>query len=243
MSKKSIARLYCDVDLEEDITLHIDGRQFHHIVRVLRTRVGDTVLLFNGRDGEWAATVSTVGHRDLELRCRSKTRPQENLPDVWLAFSPLTKDRTNFAVEKATEMGVSRILPVISSRTRKSRISIARLRAVSLGAAQQCGGLAIPDLMPVQTLDQLVATWPDNRRLLYCDETLVEQERPLRTWQKTTPAGLLIGPEGGFSQAERDRLHTKEFVEPISLGSRILRAETAIVAALALINIASGPVC
>lgn len=233
----SRVRLYCETDLGPDRSVTIAGGPHHHLHTVLRARVGDDVLLFNGRDGEWLTRIETTGPKRTSLIPRHRTREQESLPDVWLVFSPLTKERTNYAVEKATELGVARLCPVTMIRTRPCRIVPDRLRSVAIGAAQQCGGLAIPEIRPLQSLAALIADWPPERRLFHCDESLALRPDPPDILAHAGPKAVLVGPEGGFDPCERALLQGRDFTRSLSLGRRILRAETAVVASLALLHV------
>ena len=220
-------RLYVDRPLgtAQDVTL--GPGQSHYIYSVLRMREGDTVGLFNGRDGEWSARVRAATKRAVLLRCAGQARPQSKPPDIWLMFSPLKKSRTNFVVEKATELGVARILPVRMDFTSASRVSRSRLNAVAAEASEQCGGDYVPPVDGLAPLDERMRGWPSGRRLIYCDEGLAgETPFPLLE-QNAGGCGLLIGPEGGISARERTMLARSRFAEG---------ADTAAVAALALIH-------
>ncbi len=229
------SRLYCPVALGPDQPLMITGGPHHHLHTVLRVRAGDEVHIFNGHDGEWRATIKATGSGQTELRTLSRTRIQEELPDVWLVFSPLTRQRTHYVVEKATELGIARLCPVTMTRSRPRRITPERLRQVAIGAAQQCGGLAIPEIRPIQSLATLLANWPTERQLLHCDECLAPTSPP-DALARAGPKAILVGPEGGLTTDERTRMQSCAFTTPLSLGNRILRAETAVVAALALVH-------
>jgi 16S rRNA (uracil1498-N3)-methyltransferase len=195
-----------------------------------------------------AATVAEAGKRGGSLRCDRQTAPLMLPPDLWLLFAPIKKARTDFIVEKATEMGAARIMPVQTEFTNAERIRQDRLQAHAVEAAEQCGGTFVPEVTDLQRLDRVLADWPDGRRLICADEGAVgrsallpelvaaDADRPVQGsgW------AILIGPEGGFSQAERDRLRGLPFVHPIALGPRILRADTAAVAALTLFQSSLG---
>ncbi len=208
--------------------------QAHYLFGVMRLRAGDTVALFNGTDGEWQAEVTEVGKKGGTLVCRLQSAPLQMPPDLWLLFAPIKKARTDFIVEKATEMGARRIMPVGTDHTNSERIRQDRLQAHAVEAAEQCGGTYVPEVTDLQRLDRLLSDWPEERRLMFCDEAKVGETLGLPTETKPGPWAVLIGPEGGFSRAERERLHGLAFTHPISLGPRILRADTAAVAALTL---------
>jgi len=199
----------------------------------MRKSVGASILLVNGRDGEWRAEVIEAGKRGGVLSLTQETRRLQRPPDLWMLFAPIKKARTDFIVEKATEMGVARILPVQTQFTNAERIRQDRLQAHAIEAAEQCGGTYVPQVEPLRRLDRVLADWPENRHLMFCDEAEVGAGKTLDT-MSSGPWAVLIGPEGGFSEAERKRLTTVPFAHVVSLGPRILRADTAAVAALTL---------
>jgi len=211
----------------------LDRDQAHYLFGVMRMATGGSVLLFNGVDGEWLATVVDAGKRGGTLNCAHQTRPLQLPPDLWLIFAPIKKARTDFIVEKAAEMGAARICPVQTEFTNSERIRQDRLQAHAVEATEQCGGTYVPSVEPLQKLDKLLAAWPADRQLMFCDEALVGTRETLGAAGQG-PWAILIGPEGGFSESERKRLHALPFAHPVSLGPRILRADTAAVAALTL---------
>jgi 16S rRNA (uracil1498-N3)-methyltransferase len=196
--------------------------------------------LFNGRDGEWRALVESSGKRGGTLACVEQTAPLLMPPDLWLLFAPIKKARTDFIVEKAAEMGAARILPVQTEFTNAERIRQDRLQAHAVEAAEQCGGTFVPEVAELQKLDHVIGDWPGDRRLIYADEGLAGAAQSLAEAPASAEWAILIGPEGGFSEAERARLRGLPFVTPISLGPRILRADTAAVAALTLFQSLRG---
>jgi 16S rRNA (uracil1498-N3)-methyltransferase len=206
----------------------------------MRLGAGDSVALFNGRDGEFRAEVADTGKRGGVLTCVEQTRGLQMPPDLWLLFAPIKKARTDFIVEKATEMGVARILPVQTRHTNSERIRQDRLQAHAIEAAEQCGGTFVPEVADLTTLDRMLDTWPADRRLMWCDEHLAGQAQGLGAAQPGGPWAILIGPEGGFAEAEQARLRALPQVVPVSLGPRILRADTAAVAALTLWQLTLG---
>jgi 16S rRNA (uracil1498-N3)-methyltransferase len=199
----------------------------------MRLALGASVLIFNGRDGEWRAEVVDAAKRRGVLLCREETRPQVLPPDLWLLFAPVRKERTAFIVEKAVELGVRRLVPVVTRFTNAERLRVDKERAHAVEAAEQCGATFVPEVAEPQTLDRVLAGWDAVRRLYWADES---RAGPGDGWpgDKGAPAALLIGPEGGFSDDEKARLRDAPFVTPIALGPRILRAETAALAALTL---------
>jgi len=214
-------------------SLPVERAQAHYLFGVMRLVVGDELLVFNGRDGEFLARVAEAGKRIGVLECVRQTRPLQMPPDLWLLFAPIKKARTDFIVEKATEMGAARILPVHTDHTNSERIRRDRLQAHAVEAAEQCGGTFVPEVAELQKLDRVLDQWPEGRRLMFCDETLVGARETLGAAPRG-PWAIVIGPEGGFSPAERDRLRAFPGAVAVSLGPRILRADTAAVVALTL---------
>jgi len=213
--------------------------QAHYLFSVMRLDVGAQVSLFNGRDGEWRAQVIEAGKRGGVLDCAEQTAPLRMPPDVWLVFAPIRKERTAFIVEKATELGVARMLPVQTEYTQDAkRARQDKLQAHALEAAEQSGATFVPPVDAVQKLGALLDGWDPARRILFCDEAMVGTPPALP--ETAGPWAIFIGPEGGFSDVERDRLRDLPNSHPISLGPRILRADTAAVAALTLWQNALG---
>lgn len=232
-------RLFVEHPLGPGQSVPLSADQAHYLFAVMRIGPGDGVALFNGRDGEWRADVAAVAKRGGTLTCAEQTRPLLLPPDLWLLFAPIKKARTDFIVEKATELGAARILPVQTEFTNSERIARDRLQAHAVEAAEQCGGTFVPEVAELQPLPRLLAAWPEGRRLLWADEALAGPAETLAALPRG-PWAILIGPEGGFSTAERTRLRALPFVTPVGLGPRILRADTAAVAALALWQAALG---
>lgn len=227
-------RLFVDMPLQSDAALQLSRAQSHYLVNVMRKGTGTALLLFNGIDGEWAAELSAPDKRSAGVTVLSLTREQTNEPDVWLLFAPLKKDRTDFLVEKATELGASRIQPVMTKFTQASRQNTERLQATATEAAEQSRRLSVPAVAEPESLDSILAAWPQDRRLIYLDET--GHGQPLARILADAPNGLafLIGPEGGFAADELDALGKLTFSVAADLGPRILRAETAATAAMAI---------
>ena len=236
-------RLYVDHPLAPSERVQLTREQAHYLFGVMRLGAGDEVLLFNGRDGEWRAGVLESFKRGGVLECLEQTAPLQMPPDLWLLFAPIKKERTSFIVEKAAEMGAARICPVQTEFTQSAnRVRQDKLQAHALEAAEQCGGTFVPTVDEVQKLGKLLNGWDPARRILFCDEALVGQKPTLPTDANgdAGPWAILIGPEGGFSDRERDRLRRLDYAHPISLGPRILRSDTAAVAALTVWQQALG---
>lgn len=226
-------RLFVDQPLGQGQAVALSADQAHYLFAVMRLAKGAVVALFNGRDGEWRAEVVEAGKRGGVLVCDSQTKGLQMPPDLWLLFAPIKKARTDFIVEKAAEMGVRRIVPVQTRHTNSERIRQDRLQAHAVEAAEQCGGTFVPEVADLVALDRLLAGWPADRRILWCDEEMVGARVALEGLE-AGPWAILIGPEGGFSDAEAARLRGMAQVVAVSLGPRILRADTAAVAAMAL---------
>ncbi|MCA0044297.1 16S rRNA (uracil(1498)-N(3))-methyltransferase [Celeribacter litoreus] len=224
-------RLYVDHPLAVGQSIPLERDQAHYLFGVMRQGEGAFIALFNSRDGEFLAEVTQAGKRGGELTCREKTRDLQMPPDLWLLFAPIKKARTDFIVEKAAEMGAMRICPVSTDFTNSERIRQDRLQAHAVEAAEQCGGTYVPEVADLAKLDRLLADWDEDRQIMFCDETLVGAAEALGD-VKGGKWAILIGPEGGFSETERKRLHALPFAHAVSLGPRILRADTAAVAAM-----------
>ncbi|MBE1295412.1 16S rRNA (uracil(1498)-N(3))-methyltransferase [Phycobacter azelaicus] len=234
-------RLYVEHPLGAEQTIPVERDQAHYLFGVMRLAVGSKVALFNGRDGEWLAEVVEASKRSGVLICQEQTRPLQMPPDLWLLFAPIKKARTDFIVEKAAEMGAACILPVQTEFTNSERIRQDRLQAHAVEAAEQCGGTYVPEVADLQKLSRLLDHWPPERQLMFCDEAEVGNALQLAAeHHKGAPWAILIGPEGGFSEGERKRLHALPQSHVVSLGPRILRADTAAVAAMTLWQQALG---
>jgi len=228
-------RLYVDHPLGAGQSVPLTRDQAHYLFGVMRLAVGGQVLLFNGQDGEWRAEVAEAGKKGGTLSCAEQTKPLMPPPDLWLLFAPIKKARTDFIVEKAAEMGAARIVPVQTEFTNAERIRQDRLQAHAVEAAEQCGATTVAEVADLIPLRKLLDDWPAERKLMFCDEALSSGASGLpEVGQRGAPWAILIGPEGGFSDSERARLAALPQSVPTALGPRILRADTAAVAALTL---------
>lgn len=227
----STPRLFVDLPLAADTAPIIDGHAAHYLLNVMRLKVGAPILLFDNRSGEWLASVVDAGKRSLMLRIERQTRAIEQVPDLWLCFAPVKKARLDWIIEKATELGVARLQPVITERTIVERVKRERLEAQIIEACEQCGRTALPTLGEPVKLTQLLSEWPAGRALLFADEA---GGVPLAAVAAPSPAAILVGPEGGFTPHERELLLANAAICRITLGPRILRAETAAIAATSL---------
>jgi 16S rRNA (uracil1498-N3)-methyltransferase len=231
-------RLYVTADLGEGMAVPLDEAQAHYLLHVMRAKAGDRVRLFNGRHGEWVSEIETVTKRGVILKALAQTAPQVPVPDLWLVFAPVKKTPADYLVQKATELGAARLQPVFTRRTIVTRVNEERLLANTIEAAEQSERVSVPQIGAPMTLEKLLADWPAERRLYFCDEG--GEARPLAQAAAAGPAAILTGPEGGFDPAEREMLRGKPFVTPVTLGPRILRADTAALAALAVWQSVAG---
>lgn len=236
-----LQRLFVPHDLRPGLAFDADRAQSHYLAHVLRMEPGREVLVFNGRDGEWSAQVAAVGKKAVGLLVGEQTRAQPAAPDLVYAFAPLKTGRMDYLVQKAVEMGAGVLQPVITQHTQVSKPSTEKMTANVIEAAEQCGVLAIPEVRDVVKLEKMLLDWPADRHLIFCDED-ASTDNPVSALRAIGEAklGLLVGPEGGFSDDERRQLRALPFVTPIPLGPRILRADTAAVAALAVIQATIG---
>lgn len=234
-------RLYVPDELAADGDLEASPQQSHYLLNVLRLAEGAEVLLFNGRDGEWSAAIASRTKKTARLRVLAPQRPQPPQPDLVYCFAPLKQGRLDYLVQKAVEMGAGILQPVITQHTQVAKPGIERLRANVIEAAEQCGVLSIPQVREAEKFDRLLSGWDKERRLVFCDED-ASTNNPLPALRAITETklALLVGPEGGFSDDERRILRGLPFVTAIPLGPRILRADTAAVAALALMQATVG---
>lgn len=233
---RSLPRLYVRQVLDIGANLQLDASQANYLGNVLRLGAGASVLVFDGSSGEWLARIAVAGKKRMELVVESKTREPESIPDVWLAFAPVKRAQTDWLVEKATELGAARLIPVMTQRTVAERVRIDRLESIAIEAAEQCGRTRVPGIAEPLPLRRFIDEFDPSRRLYFADENGGE---PLVDTFAEGPAAILVGPEGGFTDDER------AFVQgagaaPISLGPRILRAETAALAALAAFMTLAG---
>ncbi|MCV3270739.1 16S rRNA (uracil(1498)-N(3))-methyltransferase [Roseobacter sinensis] len=225
-------RLFVEHALGAGQSVPVSREQAHYLFGVMRLGAGAQILVFDGQSGEWLAEVAEAGKRGGVLSVLSQTRALQMPPDLWLMFAPVKKARTDFIVEKAVEMGAARILPVQTEFTNTGRVQRARLQAHAVEAAEQCGATYVPQVAEMQRLDRVLGAWDADRQIMFCDEAQAASKPTLPA--VCAPWAILIGPEGGFAEGERGRLRRMAQAHPVSLGPRILRAETAAVAALAL---------
>ncbi len=226
---KSTPRLFIEQPLAEGAAVHVTGNPAHYLLGVMRLKEGAPVKLFDDISGEYLATVSSAGKRDLTLTVAAKLREREAVPDMWLCQALIKKDRFDWIAEKACELGVARFLPVLTARCVVDKVKEDRLRVQMIEAAEQCERTALPEIAPLQKLGALLKDWPEGRSLYFCDERGGALFNPT-----ARPAAILIGPEGGFTDEENAMVRAHPSAVAVSLGPRILRADTAAVAALSV---------
>ncbi|HVJ02466.1 MAG TPA: 16S rRNA (uracil(1498)-N(3))-methyltransferase [Sphingomonas sp.] len=230
---QSTPRLFVETPLAQGLRLPLDGAPANYLLAVMRLKEGDPVKLFDGVSGEWLALARDLRKRDLVLEVTGQLRPLEPVPDLWLCAAPIKKGRIDWVAEKACELGVARLLPVLTRRTVIDRLNLDRLRSHMIEAAEQCGRTALPELAEPIKLPALLRDWPHDRTLFFADESggvpAIEAMRA-----RPGPAAILIGPEGGFDADEREAIRALPQAVGIALGPRILRAETAAAAAVSL---------
>jgi 16S rRNA (uracil1498-N3)-methyltransferase len=236
---KSAPRLFVEQVLDLGASVVIEGNAAHYLGKVMRVAPGDAVILCDDITGEWAARVVDAGKRSVAVEVVERLRPREDVPDLWLCPALLKKDRFDMVLEKATELGAARIQPVITRRCVADKLNLERARVITTEAAEQCARTALPDLADPVKLDTLLRDWPDGRALFFADE---EGGAPAASAFAAhgAPAAILIGPEGGFDDGERATIRAHPAARPISLGPRILRGETAAIAALSVWMALSG---
>jgi 16S rRNA (uracil1498-N3)-methyltransferase len=226
---QSTPRLFVETALSQDAVIKIDGAQAHYLIAVMRFKVGDPLKVCDNQTGEWLCISETIGKRDLLLSVKAHLRPRDPVPDLWLLAAPIKKARLDIVVEKACELGVALYRPVITRRTIIDRINAERLRSTVIEAAEQCGRTALPEIGEPIKLATLLREWPKDRTLYFADEGGGEHFAPA-----PGPAAILIGPEGGFDDEERAAIRALPNAVAVSLGPRILRAETAAIAAISV---------
>ncbi len=235
MNKNISIRLFCEVTLGVGEKINLEKDQAHYLKNVMRCKINDKIFVFDNTTGEYIAEIFNIDKRSLNIEVLEKTKPIYVPGDVWLIFCPLKKTRTDFLVEKSTELGLRKFLPTLSDKTQTKTLSMDRFKKNIVEAVEQCGGTFIPEILPVSSLAKVIEELPKDRMIIFCDESLKSRNiNDSLLSEKPEKVALLVGPEGGFSNSERNLLRTKKNVLPVSLGNRILRAETAAVVALTM---------
>lgn len=234
-------RLYVDAALGEGVRVVIEEGQAHYLLHVMRAKLGDRLNLFNGRDGEWGAEISEIAKRTCTVTCMRLIEPQSEVPDLWLVFAPVKKTPADYLTQKATELGVRALQPIFTRRTIVTRVNTERMLANAVEAAEQSGRVTVPEIREAQSLEKVLAKWPAERRILFCDEAGdAPSIADALMNQRGGAWAVFTGPEGGFDPAERALLRAQANVTPVSLGTRILRADTAALAALSVWQALTG---
>ncbi|MCA0433353.1 MAG: 16S rRNA (uracil(1498)-N(3))-methyltransferase [Proteobacteria bacterium] len=237
---KTTPRLHLGLPLDTGRDIPLPREQAHYLLHVLRLSGGDVLRVFNASDGEWLAYLTDVSKKDAAIRLERPTSAVTLPPDIDYLFAPLKHARLDYMIQKATELGARRLRPVITARTIAERVNLERMRANAIEAAEQCNLVFVPEVLDPLPLAKVIAAWTDTRKLIFCDETAGTQNPLDRLRGVSPPAAVLVGPEGGFTDEERALLKAQAFVVPISLGPRILRADTVAIAALAVVQAAIG---
>ena len=243
LSYKAKVRIYFPKKILLKQTVTITTKQLHYLINVMRKKKNDTVLIFNSIDGEYLAKISQIYKKYMVLIIEKKIRDVETEIDLWILFAPVKKTPTEYIIQKATELGASKIFPVITDRTNTKQINLKRMRNIVIEAAEQSERLTIPEIFDLRKLKDLIESWDKKRIILYGDETIRNQNEIKINFENIYSKSLgaiLIGPEGGFSNDEIDYLRKKPFIEPIDLGSRILRSDTAVIAIIVLWHCLNG---
>ena len=235
MIKNISIRLFCEVTLEVGEKIKLEKDQTHYLKNVMRCKINDKIIVFDNTTGEYIAEIVNIYKRLINIEILEKTKPRYVPGDVWLIFCPLKKTRTDFLVEKSTELGLRKFLPTLSDKTQTKTVSTDRFKKNIVEAVEQCGGTFIPEILPVNSLATVIEELSEDRMIIFCDESLESKNINYGLLsKKPKKIAILVGPEGGFSDSERNLLRTKKNVLPVSLGNRILRAETAAVVALTM---------
>jgi 16S rRNA (uracil1498-N3)-methyltransferase len=234
-------RLFTEHSLALETPIPLEEKQAHYLLHVMRLREGETLLAFNGRDGEWEARLAIPKKNTAILTLHKQTRPQIREGDLWLIFAPIKRGHGDFAIEKASELGATKLFPVITDRTIVTRVTTDRMRAIAIEAAEQCERLSVPAIKEPQKLEALLAGWNPAYPILLCAEA--GDAEPLADALPALapgPVAVMVGPEGGFSEKEFNLLRAQSFITPVSLGPRVLRADTAAVSAISIIQALHG---
>jgi 16S rRNA (uracil1498-N3)-methyltransferase len=241
MPERPATRLHVSDRLTSGTVVDLAPGQAHRLRTVLRLGLGAVVAAFNARDGEWLCRIRAAGRNHASLTVEGRLRLPEPEGDLWLLFAPIKRARIDWLVEKATELGAAALLPVWTRHTQSERLNLDRLRAHAVAATEQCGRLSVPELRPLQQLDAVAAVWPAERRLILCDETGAgEPIADALVRLGPAPTAFLLGPEGGFAESELDYLSKLSFLRRVGLGPRVLRADTAALAGLAVFQAIAG---
>ena len=245
LSSKAKIRLYFPGKLSLEDPVKLENKQVHYLINVMRKKIDDSILVFNGVNGEFLAKISEIYKNTIIIDIIKKTRDVQIDNDIWLLFAPFKKSPTEYIVQKATELGVSKIIPVITERTITKNLNLKRMQDIAIESSEQCERITIPEVCTVEKLRDLIPNWDNDRFIFFCDETIKSNDVVKIDFQNLSTksfGAILVGPEGGFSTNETNYLREKKFIRPIDLGPRILRSDTAVIAALSLWHYLNGDI-
>jgi len=245
LSYKAKIRLYFPGKLSLKSPVKLENKQVHYLINVMRRKIDDSILVFNSVNGEFLANISEISKNTIIVDIIKKTRDVKIENDIWLLFAPVKKSPTEYIVQKATELGVSKIIPVITERTITKNLNLKRMQDIAIEASEQCDRITIPEICAVKKLRDLIHNWDNDRIIFFCDETIRNNDVVKIDFQNLSTksfGAILVGPEGGFSANETNYLREKKFIRPIDLGPRILRSDTAVIAALSLWHCLNGDI-
>lgn len=245
LSYKAKIRLYLPGQISLKSPVKLENKQVHYLINVMRKKIDDPILVFNSVNGEFLAKISEINKNTIIIDIIKKIRDVKIENDIWLLFAPVKKSPTEYIVQKATELGVSKIIPVITERTITKNLNLKRMQDIAIESSEQCERITIPEVCPVKKLKDLIPNWDNDRIIFFCDETIRNNDVVKIDFQNLSTksfGAILVGPEGGFSTNETNYLREKKFIRPIDLGPRILRSDTAVIAALSLWHYLNGDI-
>ena len=245
LSYKAKIRLYFPGKISLKSPVKLENKQVHYLINVMRKKIDDSILVFNGVNGEFLAKISEIYNNTIIIDIIKKTRDVQIDNDIWLLFAPVKKSPTEYIVQKATELGVSKIIPVITERTITKNLNLKRMQDIAIESSEQCERITIPEVCAINKLKDLIPNWDNDRIIFFCDETIRNNDAVKIDFQNLSTksfGAILVGPEGGFSTNETNYLREKKFIRPIDLGPRILRSDTAVIAALSLWHYLNGDI-
>ena len=245
LSYKAKIRLYFPGKLSLKSPIKLENKQVHYLINVMRKKIDDSILVFNSVNGEFLAKISEIYKNTIIIDIIKKVRDVKIENDIWLLFAPVKKSPTEYIVQKATELGVSKIIPIITERTITKNLNLNRMQDIAIESSEQCDRITIPEICPVKKLKNLILNWDNDRIIFFCDETIRNNDVVKKDFQNLSTksfGAILVGPEGGFSANETNYLREKKFIRPIDLGPRILRSDTAVIAALSLWHCLNGDI-
>ena len=245
LSYKAKIRLYFPGKLSLKSPVKLENKQVHYLINVMRKKIDDSILVFNSVNGEFLAKISEIYKNTIIIDIIKKVRDVKIENDIWLLFAPVKKSPTEYIVQKATELGVSKIIPIITERTITKNLNLNRMQDIAIESSEQCDRITIPEICAVKKLKDLILNWDNDRIIFFCDETIRNNDVVKKDFQNLSTksfGAILVGPEGGFSANETNYLREKKFIRPIDLGPRILRSDTAVIAALSLWHCLNGDI-